>query len=46
MSRRMSEENVKARYITPAFTRAGWDLHTQVSLEYYFTDGRTLYAVT
>lgn len=43
MSKRdLSEEDIKARYITPAITDAGWDIKNQVRLEYAFTDGRII----
>ncbi|WP_303865065.1 type I restriction enzyme HsdR N-terminal domain-containing protein [Alkalibaculum bacchi] len=38
----MSEEDIKARYITPAITSAGWDIHKQIRLEYAFTVGRII----
>ena len=31
--RQLSEEDIKARYITPAITNAGWDIKKQVRLE-------------
>lgn len=38
--RKLSEEDVKLRYITPAITEtAGWDRNSQIRTEYYFTDG-------
>ena len=40
--RHLSEEDIKARYITPAITNAGWDLKKQVRLEYAFTSGRII----
>ncbi len=40
--RDLSEEDIKARYITPAITHAGWDLKKQVRLEYAFTAGRII----
>lgn len=36
----LSEADIKAKYITPAILRAGWDEHTQLGREIYFTDGR------
>lgn len=43
MSKRdLSEEDIKARYITPAITNAGWNINNQVRLEYPFTDGRII----
>lgn len=38
----LSEEDIKARYITPAITGAGWDINKQVRLEYAFTAGRII----
>lgn len=38
----LSEENIKARYITPTITDAGWDIKKQVRLEYAFTAGRII----
>lgn len=38
----LSEEDIKARYITPAITDAGWDMKKQVRLEYAFTAGRII----
>lgn len=38
----LSEEDIKARYITPAITDAGWDIKKQVRLEYAFTAGRII----
>jgi type I restriction enzyme R subunit len=38
----MTEEDIKMKYITPAVIRAGWDLDTQISAEYAFTDGRVI----
>lgn len=40
--RDLSEEDIKARYITPAITDAGWDIKKQVRLEYPFTAGRII----
>lgn len=38
----LSEEDIKAQYITPAITNAGWDIKKQVRLEYAFTAGRII----
>ena len=38
----LSEEDIKARYITPAVVDAGWDLKKQVRFEYAFTAGRII----
>lgn len=40
--RNLSEEDIKARYITPSITDAGWDIKKQVRLEYAFTAGRII----
>lgn len=40
--RNLSEEDIKARYITPAIANAGWDINKQVRLEYAFTAGRII----
>ena len=36
----LSEADIKAKYITPGILKAGWDEHTQIGREIYFTDGR------
>lgn len=38
----MTEEDIKMKYITPAVISAGWDLDSQISAEYTFTDGRVI----
>jgi len=38
--RDLSESDIKAKYITPAITGAGWDEQTQIEREVFFTDGR------
>lgn len=40
--RQLSEEDIKARYITPAIENTGWDIKKQVRMEYAFTDGRII----
>ncbi|MFL0167515.1 EcoAI/FtnUII family type I restriction enzme subunit R [Candidatus Clostridium helianthi] len=40
--RDLSEEDIKAQYITPAIIDSGWDLKKQVRLEYAFTAGRII----
>lgn len=40
--RDLSEEDIKARYITPAVTEVGWDLKKQIRFEYPFTAGRII----
>jgi type I restriction enzyme R subunit len=36
----LSERDICTKFITPALTAAGWDLHTQIREEVSFTDGR------
>lgn len=36
----LSESDIKAKFITPNILKAGWDEHTQIGREIYFTDGR------
>ena len=36
----LSESDIKAKFITPAITGAGWDEQTQIGREIFFTDGR------
>lgn len=38
----LSEEDIKARYISPAITKAGWKPE-QIRMEYSFTDGRVIF---
>lgn len=38
---KLTEEDIKLRYITPAILNAGWDKH-QFRMEYFFTDGQVL----
>jgi len=40
--KKMTEEDIKMKYITPAVVKAGWNLESQISAEYYFTDGRVI----
>ena len=40
--RDLSEEDIKAQYITPAIEKAGWDIKKQVRFEYPFTAGRII----
>ena len=37
-----SERDICTKFITPAVTRAGWDLHTQIREEVSFTKGRII----
>jgi len=36
----LSESDIKAKFITPAITGAGWNEQTQLGREIFFTDGR------
>lgn len=36
----LSESDIKAKFITPAIVKSGWDELTQLGREIYFTDGR------
>ncbi len=36
----LTEQEIRSRYITPAITGSGWDIHTQVREELFLTDGR------
>lgn len=38
----MTETDISTKFITPAIVEAGWNLHTQIKQEYFFTDGRIL----
>ena len=40
--RKLSEEDIKARYITPAITSSGWEIDKHIRLEYTFTAGRII----
>ena len=40
--KQLSEEDIKARYITPALHNAGWDSQ-HMRMEYPFTDGRIIF---
>ncbi len=42
ITRSLSEEDIKHRYITPAIERKGWD-RQHVRMEYAFTDGRVIF---
>lgn len=39
--KKLTEEDIKFRYITPAIEQAGWTKH-QILLEYFFTDGQVM----
>jgi len=36
----LSESDIKAKFITPAILKSGWDKQTQLGREIFFTDGR------
>ena len=38
----LSERDICSKYITPAITKAGWDLLTQIREEVSFTKGRII----
>lgn len=38
----LSERDICSKFITPALTAAGWDLHTQIREEVSFTKGRII----
>lgn len=40
LNNRLSEEDTKNRYITPALEKAGWDVRHDCRMEYRITDGR------
>lgn len=40
--RALTEQEIRSRYITPAITGAGWDLHTQIREEFRVTAGRII----
>ncbi len=40
--KKLSERDICSKYITPAVTNAGWDLHTQIREEVSFTKGRII----
>lgn len=37
---KLSETDIRTKYITPALVQSGWDLHRQIREEVNFTDGR------
>lgn len=40
--KQLSERDICSKYITPAITKAGWDLQNQVREEFTFTAGRVI----
>ena len=42
MKNKLSERDICTKFITPALTAAGWDLHTQIREEVTFTKGRII----
>jgi type I restriction enzyme, R subunit len=42
MKKAFSERDICSKYITPALTSVGWDLHQQIREEVGFTKGRII----
>lgn len=42
MPGKLSERDICSKFITPAMTAAGWDLHSQIRKEVTFTKGRII----
>jgi type I restriction enzyme, R subunit len=42
VKKKLSERDICSKFITPAITEAGWDLHTQIREEVGFTKGRII----
>ncbi len=40
--KQLSERDICTKYITPAVTGAGWDLHSQIREKVFFTKGRVI----
>jgi len=40
--KQLTERDICTKYITPAVTGAGWDLHSQIREEVFFTKGRVI----
>ena len=40
--KQLSERDICSKYITPAIIGAGWDLHSQIREEVFFTKGRVI----
>jgi type I restriction enzyme R subunit len=40
--KKLSETDIRTKYITPAIADSGWDIKNQVREEYIFTDGRII----
>ena len=40
--KKLSERDICSKFITPAVTNAGWDLHSQIREEVSFTKGRII----
>lgn len=38
----LSERDICTKFITPAVEKAGWDVHSQIREEVYFTKGRII----
>lgn len=39
---KMTEEDIKVKYINPAIEKSGWDINKNVKFEYCFTDGKII----
>jgi type I restriction enzyme R subunit len=40
--KQMSEQDIRSKYITPAFINCGWNLHVQIREEVSLTNGRVI----
>jgi len=40
--KKLTETDIRTKFITPAIKNAGWDLQNQMREEYFFTDGRII----
>ena len=40
--KKLSETDIRTKFITPALVHAGWDVMTQIREEFYFTKGRVI----
>ncbi len=38
----LTEADIRTKFITPNIVKSGWDLHSQIREEVYFTDGRII----
>ena len=39
---KLTETDIRTKFIMPAIKNAGWDIHNQIREEYFFTDGRII----